>query len=410
MLKIGLAKSKITPKIPVDLSGYAGRQQPCLGFHDDIWVRTAVLEYAEKHVAISSIEVIGLDRDQTSILRRKLSANAWQPEELLFTCTHTHGSPALQKIRHAGDPSPEYTQELLETIVENVRQAGNALIPAEALISRTSCDLGINRRAPGVEGIMLSENPLGERDDELVLIHLREPGGKPLATLFNYACHGVVMGGDNRWGTGDWPGAAMRILEESHGGMALFLQGCCGDTNPRLRGTFDHVEQAGEMVAKAVKSAIALAQPIEEPRLDAISTAIDLPLMQPPSEEELRQRLGRPDGLSEVDIDWMKDTLDHPEGARRAKEPIETGEIRIGDAVIAWLPAEAFSSYSRAIKAARNPGKTMVAAYSNGNIGYLPNKQAFGEGGYEVTLAFKYYGSQMIGPECEELVLETFKA
>ena len=46
-----------------------------------------------------------------------------------------------------------------------------------------------------------------------------------------------------------------------------------------------------------------------------------------------------------------------------------------------------------------------MAAYANGNIGYIPTARAYLEGGYEVDSAYRYYGLQMIGPESEAVVV-----
>ena len=72
---------------------------------------------------------------------------------------------------------------------------------------------------------------------------------KPVV-LFNYACHGVVMGPDNIDVSADWIGAARKTLEENPTiGTAMFLQGCCGNINPGYRGSFEEVKHAGEAVA-----------------------------------------------------------------------------------------------------------------------------------------------------------------
>jgi len=402
----------------VDLSGFGAREQPSVGVHDDIFARCVALEQDGRKLAICSLEILGLDFEQVDWLRGELAQDGYRPENLLFCGTHTHGGPAVQSLRLCGTASPAYEKQLLKAIVKAVREAGKQMKECRVNVGAAPCALGVNRRKPGVTGTQLEPNPGGDTDPELVAAQIRSFNGEPIATIFNYACHAVILGGDNRLVTGDWPGAAMEKLQSDGFGLTLFLQGCCGDVNPVIRGTWEHREKAAEMAVAAVREALEHASDAAEGGAAGAMYPVSLPLLPNPSDEELRARLDEinalaPDqrGFAEWrDLIWCADVINAPEKSRRTELPIATGELRIGDLVIAWLPAEAFSAYSRAIKAARTPGKTMVAAYTNGNIGYLPTAAAYSEGGYEVHDAYRYYAYQMIAPESEDLVLETFGA
>lgn len=416
-LRAGTAQVAITPAGVVDLSGYGAREQPSLGVHDDIFARCLVLEQGGRRAAICSIEILGLDFKQVGRLHADLAADGYRPDDLLFCCTHTHGGPAVQSLRLCGTASEEYVEFLLGRIAAAVREAGRDTRECRVSAGSARCDLGINRRKPGVTGIELELNPQGETDPELVAARFSDLSGQTIAILFNYACHAVVLGGDNRLVSGDWPGAAMARMEAEGGGLALFLQGCCGDINPTIRGTYEDCGKAASIALDAVHEALVHATDADG-GIVASSRRFALPLLPNPGDEELRKRLDEIEALprdqwgwaEHRDAMWCPDVLNNPNESRREELDIRTGELSIGDLVIAWLPAEAFSAYSRNIKAARNPGRTMVAAYTNGNIGYLPTRTAYGDGGYEVDEAYRYYTYQMIGPESEALVLGSFQA
>ena len=51
--------------------------------------------------------------------------------------------------------------------------------------------------------------------------------------------------------------------------------------------------------------------------------------------------------------------------------------------------------------------RTFTFGYCNGCIGYVPTEDAFSEGGYEVSGAFRHYGTLMIKPESEQLIKTT---
>src|SRR5690606_6706931 len=92
--------------------------------------------------------------------------------------------------------------------------------------------------------------------------------GRVLATVVSYACHPVVLGGDNTLLTADYPGVVRRVLAEKTGAPVLFLTGCAGDANnghspdptapgaPSADRTFDACEQAGADVADAADRAM----------------------------------------------------------------------------------------------------------------------------------------------------------
>jgi len=47
----------------------------------------------------------------------------------------------------------------------------------------------------------------------------------------------------------------------------------------------------------------------------------------------------------------------------------------------------------------------MVLAHHNGCVGYVPTAGAYAEGGYEVVDAVRYYGTMMMEPESERLIV-----
>jgi hypothetical protein len=74
---------------------------------------------------------------------------------------------------------------------------------------------------------------VGPIDPQIGLLRIDRADGRPLALLYNFACHPImgVPGGGN---TADYPGFASKVIEESFGdgAIALFIQGCAGDVNP----------------------------------------------------------------------------------------------------------------------------------------------------------------------------------
>src|SRR5262249_27430936 len=74
---------------------------------------------------------------------------------------------------------------------------------------------------------------VGPIDPQIGLLRLDRADGRPLAAVYNFACHPIMglPGGEN---TADVTGFASRVIEEGlgEGAVALFVQGCAGDINP----------------------------------------------------------------------------------------------------------------------------------------------------------------------------------
>ena len=72
---------------------------------------------------------------------------------------------------------------------------------------------------------------------------------------------------------------------------------------------------------------------------------------------------------------------------------------RIGDVAVVGLGGEAFNEIGKAIKTASPFPHTLIITHCNGAAGYLPTKEAYPQGGYEVE-------SSSFGPEAAEEVVQ----
>ena len=74
--------------------------------------------------------------------------------------------------------------------------------------------------------------------------------------------------------------------------------------------------------------------------------------------------------------DWKEDTLALLQKRSPLCTPVVLQLIRIGPLVFTAIGAEVFSSLGDELRAAEGPGNYVVG-YSNGNIGYLPFREAY---------------------------------
>ena len=69
--------------------------------------------------------------------------------------------------------------------------------------------------------------------------------------------------------------------------------------------------------------------------------------------------------------------------------PARIHAVRFGPAALATSGGEVFAQIGAEVKTRSPIRHTLFAAYTNGNIGYVPTPEAYAEGGYEVDMACK---------------------
>jgi hypothetical protein len=233
-----------------------------------------------------------------------------------------------------------------------------------------------------------------------------------------------VLGPNNLLVTGDFPSFALEEVERSTGAFAMFFNGAQGDVSMGHSSelsaigiiapgrTFERAAAMGARLAEAVLTELPRIQ-TGDVALDAGSVALDLPLKSYPSAEELSREAriaeehlaslaGRGAGDAELRQAKMQALYasiervladansEYPSGAM----PLELQGVRIGDTLLAGLPAEAFAEVGQRMKRASG-SKILVVGLANGYMGYVPCRAAYAEGGYEIV-------SSRTTPEAED--------
>jgi hypothetical protein len=254
--------------------------------------------------------------------------------------------------------------------------------------------------------------------------------GESIATLFSYGCHPVVMGPRAHVASADFPGAARDVVEQSLGGLSLFLQACGGNINPvggigyevDGRDTRRRVGMVlgGEVlkVAAGIRTNVRRGEqrpigplanillwpwePVTGPTctfLGAIEETQTLEFGQFPSRDEAAaihekwtQKLAddRARGAHEWDINfdarfvhWSAKLLDAVEHGHPTLDVTVQG-LRVNDIVLLGLSAEAFFETGLTLKSESQFAHTEVLGYTNGCVGYLPRAEDYPAGGWDV--------------------------
>jgi hypothetical protein len=315
-------------------------------------------------------------------------------QNIVLAATHNHSGPQTSGrfAPSLGLPDPRFSSFLEDALLRAAASAEASLEPVTIRRYRGTHRLGLHRRARIDGEIRLAANPYGPTDPELSVVAFERVDGSPHSCLVHYACHPVISSANLI--SGEFPGAAMRALEERTGAVSLFLQGCSGDINPTDRdltrfasGGEDEIDRCGLTLADQVLS-VFTATGEELVPVPIRSEVLDLPLMfeSIPSDAELISASMRPG----VDGEWGRELLADPS----LRHPAATLAIRRLDIAeklsLLAMNAEVVVEYGLFAKAI-SAGAVLPVSCCNGMIGYVPTAAQIAEGGYEPNGSTSYF-------------------
>ena len=414
-LRAGAAAVKITPPKGAPLAGYY-YNRAAEGVHDDLYAKALVLEQEGTKVAFVVCDLISLSRPIVEQARKLVGENSGVPgENVMMSATHSHTGPVPRggSTRNAAqggeeDLAVKYAEELPKLIAESVKLAAAGL--TNAIVSAAigyEDGLSFNRRFFMKDGTVawnpgkLNTNIVraaGPIDPDVGVLLVQTPDAKAaIATYVNFAMHPDTVGGLQI--SADYPYTLARLLSEYKGAgmLTIFANGACGNINHVDVKWKDpqkgHHEAAriGTILAANVLQACKKGQPASGAlRTQSETVKLPLPIISEAEIEEARRiaripadaKTPQPKFLERVKAYKVLDVM-----ARDGKpHEVEVQVIALGDEV-AWvsLPGEIFVELGLAIKKASPFRYTFIAELANGSVGYIPNREAYAQGAYEVV-------------------------
>jgi hypothetical protein len=415
--KVGLAQVKITPEMPVPMSGYAARTKPFEAVAADLYVKALVLEDrdGQRGVIVTS-DLLGFPAAVAEpICQRIEQKTGLKRSQILLNSSHSHAGPALSLKVNEKESSGEalrtveYTKQLQDKVVAAVEQATKEMRPAQL-----SCGAGVvhfvmNRREFTPNGVILGVNARGLADRTVPVLRVDDADGKLRAILFGAAVHGTTLGGDNYQLCGDYAGYAQAYVQEHFPHVqAMFMLGCAGDANPYPRGTMDMTRKHGQTLAEEVARVMETKfRPIRGPLKIAFDRA-DLPL-QSLSREEVEKLAKDKRNIKSFAGGQMLAILERGEKLPDHYTcPFTVWQFG-PDMTLVGLPGEVVVDYVPMIEKAIGPNNLWIAAYCNDVFGYLPSARVLSEGGYE-TRGLYTGGVGLFDAKAEEVVVRTVAA
>ena len=416
---IGFAARDITPPPGIPLAGYSARAGVATGALDGIHARAmvAIDPGRDTRLAIVTADLVAFSPETIETFRANvLAATGFTPDDVILAVTHTHSGPAYgalfgfftpDDVAQEPEASMRWGEALPGVLIDLIAEAAAAAQPARLAFGSTQVALSTHRRLRDPLGeIRLAPNPDGVTDPVVSVMHARTADGDtPIGTLVNYACHPVVLCEDNLEYSGDFPTYLVDALETG-GGAAIFVNGTCGDINPKRRGSASAAREQGEEIARSVAALLPTLTP--EPMVDIVHAVedVDLPLRFPPPEalrayvdvaEAALAAHGDPSDFegrrltAEVGrARRMEDRLGRRRERLGARITADTLRVRlqvarIGPALFVAMPGEAFAPFGLRLRDEADGEHVFVLGYTNESIGYVPTIAAYEEGGYEVV-------------------------
>ncbi|MCX7842519.1 MAG: neutral/alkaline non-lysosomal ceramidase N-terminal domain-containing protein [Clostridia bacterium] len=424
MILAGAYKSVVTPHVGINLDGDF-KAVKSEGIMDDLYVNAIVFDDGKKEVALVSADVCNINSQiiDNLIIPRITDICGIDKNNIIISATHTHGGPLLftSEPELFGEVSDSYVDFFVQTLASCVFMAKKNKRPVYINIGKSiNKDSAFNRRLKKPDGSIVMNFveeeylkdcvPSGTADYELLAARIDDTEGITRALIVNYANHNNIIMNNNI--TSDMAGAMRETLEKIYQKdvVILFLLGACGNVNwinyknRKREKARNFYKLMGMSLAGTVLQAMLEAEKIESPVIYSESKVLKI-IERPYRDYDsfVDYTFGKSEELKNLFFEvYKKDKEKNSQNDLKIFD-VPVNVFSIGDNfAISTNPAELFCEFGIEIKQ-KSPFKfTMVAGLTNGYCGYVPTRQAFDEGGYEVR---KLQNSSYLDINAGELIL-----
>lgn len=356
-LKVGASSAVITPPMGAFVAGHSQNRR-FDGVHDDLFVKAIAVSDRRESVVILTFDCIGLLYPQLEEIRRqadrRILCPSFRSRRVVMSSTHTHSGPDVvglwgADLAHSG-VDPVYLDGLVRTAAEQVRKAWRKRRKVKAVYSVSE---------HGRDWVHNISEP-GELDRTLTSMAFRTTQGRSVATLTNFACHPTILDGVNQQVSSDYVGGFYRRMNDSLGGVNLFLQGAIGGwVQPEHEEkTFRQAIYRGEELADSVIGGLTRAKPVSKPGIAYRSNRFTLPV------DNIGFRQLSAAGVIGRKIGDVVET--------------EVSVFRIGEAMFATHPGETYPAMSLETRELlKTDGPKFIMGLGNDALGYILKPEYF---------------------------------
>lgn len=361
---------------------------------------------AQQRICLVSLDSLNPPLTMTRSAAQRIAAATGIPEDNILICaTHTHRGPPMSSA--FGQPSAEYVRRLEEG---SVLAAVKALAAMNGAKSAAPCTVLFGQSQEATVGrnsrLLLKDGcigwdgyeeddvvrPTGPYDPDLHVLALRRADGKYAGLAFNHSVHNIGHIRKDCLSPCFYGLTALEI-ERRHEATTLFLPGAFGSThNITYNNSGVPAEECVHRVAASIGEAVGRLQPALPGPVQVLNREFTYQVRR---FDEAQQALAVKTYLEKYAPQRVPGQVDWFRGMREEMRPHqgEAGQtrlqiIRLGDLVFVGIPGEMFARLGLELRR-RSPFRhTCIIGLANDNIGYIPDRQAYADGGYQTWVGW----------------------
>ena len=425
-LHIAPFKFDVTPPIGHGCCG--GWIKPIEVVDDGLEAVGVVLLGAGKPIVLCAVDWTGLLNEAHVQWRTALAqAAGTTPDRVAVHCVHQHNAPmacleAERIVAAEGDLPHVLMVDFFNRCLDAGRAAVEKAIPRAQSVTHVGsgqakvAGVASNRRVKrDHDGKVLAMRGSSCKDETLIAMDegLIDPfcktvaffnGDKKLAALHYYTTHPMSYYADGRC-TSDFAGLARKQRQQDEPDcLHVYFTGCAGNV---AAGKYnDGSKEARPILTKRLYDGIVASEAkLERVALNSETLAWKTADVLPPPRsslhaETIAQQISDKSGQvanrnrPAYMLSWLR---------RVEKQiPIVLSSLHVGGVKLLHLPAEMFVEYQLRSQRLQPDHFVCTAAYGDGGPWYIPVKEEYPNGGYEVSVAF-------CEPEVDDIITEGIK-
>ncbi len=422
-LLVGTYRTDITPAIGCSLQG-SFEDIRSTEILDPLFANALVLDDGIAEFAIISVDTCELHRHNVDLIAGGIEKACGIPAaHVILAASHTHNGPPTGLLITDIQPDAVYVEHFRRQVVSAVQMAQKCKQPVRVgvgqavnqkhVFHRRLRKPGGGRVLPG--GIVMNwiapeyladTVPAGPVDPQMIVLRFDDQNGKPLAFIINYANHNNAAGGTRI--SADISGYMGHLLRKLYGEElgVIFLLGACGNTNwvdwrnPERWQPHHFMDIATGLTGTVLEISTALEHPSVE-QISLINKVLRIP--ERPYRDFDTQVDDTFGGEADVFFKVYQEARQREEGRPLPEHDLHLSVLNLGSQIaITTNPCELFCEFGLAIKAGSAVKYTLVSELTNGAMGYVPTRQAFEEGGYEIR---KLPGNSFLAMDAGERIV-----